>query len=58
LSGAKYQELVKKITMLMVEAEDEPNSSDGLCTMAFLAFDSPIRDGGTGSAALNSFVEI
>ena len=58
LSAKKYQELVKKITLLMVECEDEPNSSDGLCTFALLAFDGSTREGGTGSAALNSFVRI
>lgn len=58
LSAQKYQELVKKITMLMVECEDEPSSSDGLCTLTFLAFDGATREGGTGSAVLNSFVQI
>ena len=58
LSAARYQELVKKITMLMIECEDEPNSSDGLCTIALLGFHGAIREGGTASAALNSFVQI
>jgi DNA-binding transcriptional ArsR family regulator len=43
LSAQKYQEIVKKITRLMVECADEPNSSDGLCTLAFLAFDGATR---------------
>ncbi len=58
LSAKKYQELVKKVTMLIVECDDEPSSNDGLCTIALLAFDGAIREGGTGSAALNSFIQI
>ena len=56
LSAKEYQELVKKITMLMMDCEDEPSSSDGLCTFALLAFDGATREGATGSAALNSFI--
>jgi hypothetical protein len=58
LSAKKYLELVRKINKLMVECEDEPNSSDGLCTIALLAFDGATREGGSGSAALNSFIQI
>jgi hypothetical protein len=58
LSAKKYLELVKQINKLMVECEDEPNSSDGLCTIALLAFDGATREGGTGSAVLNSFIQI
>jgi hypothetical protein len=58
LSAKKYQELVKKMTMLIVECEDEPNSSDGLCALALLAFDGATREGGSGAAGLNSFIRI
>jgi hypothetical protein len=58
LSAKKYLELVKKINKLMVECEDEPTSSDGLCTLAFLGFDGATREGASASAALNSFVKI
>lgn len=56
LSAKKYLELVKAINGLMMECQDEPSSSDGLCTIALLAFDGVTREGGTGSAALNSFI--
>ena len=58
LSAAKYQELVRKITLLMIECEDEPSSSDGLCTFALFGFHGVTREGGSASAALNSFVQI
>jgi DNA-binding transcriptional ArsR family regulator len=56
LSSKKYLELVKTINQLMMDCHDEPSSSDGLCTFALLAFDGATREGGTGSAALNSFI--
>ena len=46
LSAAKYQELVRKITLLMIECEDEPSSSDGLCTFALFGFHGATREGG------------
>ncbi len=55
LSSKKYLELVKTLNQLMMDCEDEPSSSDGLCTFALLAFDGATREGATGSAALNSF---
>jgi hypothetical protein len=58
LSAKKYLELVKKINKLLVECDDEPSSSDGLCTFALLAFDGATREGATGSAVLNSFIQI
>jgi hypothetical protein len=58
LNAKKYQELVKSINKLIVECEDEPSSSDGLCTIALLAFNGATREGGSGSAVLNSFVQI
>ncbi len=58
LNAAKYQELIRKITMLMVECEDEPSSSDGLCTLTLLGFHGAIREDGSASAALNSYVQI
>jgi hypothetical protein len=56
LSSKKYLELVKTLNQLLMDCHDEPSSSDGLCTFALLAFDGATKEGGTGSAALNSFI--
>ena len=59
LSPASYQRLVRKITDLVVAAENEHGQpGSGLCTLVFLGMDGDLQTGASDSRFISSFVPL